>query len=128
MKIGLLLCGDVPSSLKGAFGDYAKCLADRFGLGSVDDMFIWNVYQNEIPGSADLCDVYIVGGSPAGVHDELKWISELSGFIQRAFEGGKKLLGVCFGHQLVNHALGGVVGRPFSGWGLGAGGIHSNSV
>jgi sigma-B regulation protein RsbU (phosphoserine phosphatase) len=66
MNVGLWLCDDVPSPSKGDFSDYAKCLADRFGLGSVDDLLIWNVYQNENLSSANLCDVCIVEDFTSG--------------------------------------------------------------
>jgi GMP synthase-like glutamine amidotransferase len=120
MKIGLLLCGDIPPSLKRTFGSYAECLTDRFKLGTANDVLVWNVYQDNIPDWTNPCDIYIVGGSPASVHDKLDWIFELAKFVQHVFKQGKKILGICFGHQLVNYALGGVIRRHVNGWGLGS--------
>ncbi|WP_372881614.1 hypothetical protein [Psychromonas sp.] len=54
----------------------------------------------------------------ASVLDEFTWISELILFVQQAFASGKKLFGVCFGHQLIIQALGGIVERSTNGWGL----------
>lgn len=121
MKIGILLCGDMPPSLTGEFGDYANCLQRQLNLGIYEESAVWNVYQrNELPDNVDLCDAYVIGGSPSGVNDESEWIYSLSLFIRRAFDAKKKLFGICFGHQIINHALGGKVQKVDKGWGLGA--------
>lgn len=120
MKIGILLCGDVPPSLFKEFGDYSSCLQRQLNLNHYGDVTIWNVYEkSELPEHTDRCDVYIIGGSPAGVNDDLKWINALAGFIRNAFNKGKKLFGICFGHQIIHHALGGIVARSSNGWGVG---------
>lgn len=121
MKIGILLCGDTPLSLVPAHGCYADCLKDQFGFDQLGDIYVWNVYQEqEIPQGVDDCDAYIVGGSPAGVNDGFHWIELISSFLRKAFHAGKKIVGICFGHQLIHHSLGGSVQRSADGWGLGA--------
>jgi GMP synthase-like glutamine amidotransferase len=120
MKIGILLCGDVPESLIDEFGDYSSCLQQQFNLGIYEERTVWNVYQkNELPDDVALCDAYVIGGSPSSVNDESDWINSLSLFILRAFVAKKKLFGICFGHQVINHALGGKVQKVDRGWGLG---------
>ncbi|MFT6925133.1 MAG: GMP synthase-like glutamine amidotransferase [Psychromonas sp.] len=120
MKIGILLCGDVPPSLVEEFGNYASCLQRQLNLNRYGDVTIWNLYEkSELPEHTDICDVYIIGGSPAGVNDNLDWINALAGFIRNVFCKGKKLFGICFGHQIIHHALGGVVARSPDGWGIG---------
>lgn len=102
------------------FGGYANCLQQQLGLELYGSTSVWNVYQkHEIPQDVNACDVYIIGGSPCSVNDDFEWIESLRSFIQTAFYQGKKLFGICFGHQLINHALGGKVERARRGWGLG---------
>lgn len=125
MKIGILMCGDVPGTLKSTFGEYGQCLLQEFGLADNNDIRIWNIYHGELPKLDEQCDVYIISGSPASVDDEVDWVANLIRFVQNAFKKGKKLFGICFGHQLIHHALGGIVERSANGWGLG---VYSASV
>ena len=43
----------------------------------------------------------------------------LRNFIRRAHERGTKMVGICFGHQIIADALGGDVRKSEKGWGLG---------
>ncbi|WP_458188708.1 type 1 glutamine amidotransferase [Haladaptatus sp. NG-WS-4] len=56
-------------------------------------------------------DGVVVAGSTAGVYerDTYPWMDEEAALIRQLVERGISTLGVCFGHQLVNHALGGTV-------------------
>jgi GMP synthase-like glutamine amidotransferase len=79
--------------------------------------------QDELPLSIHAFDAYIVTGSPCSVNDDEVWIRSLEQFLQRAHGAGVCLIGLCFGHQMIAKALGGIVGKPPSGlhhgWGLG---------
>ncbi|WP_435335053.1 type 1 glutamine amidotransferase [Haloarchaeobius sp. TZWWS8] len=65
------------------------------------------------PSLADLGvpDGIIVGGSTAGVYesDDYPWMDEEAAFVRECIDDEIPLLGICFGHQLVNEALGGRV-------------------
>ena len=65
-------------------------------------------------------DVIVPLGARWAVYDErVRWIDAESAMVRRALEGGVGVLGVCFGGQLLAHALGGTVDRspaPEIGW------------
>jgi GMP synthase-like glutamine amidotransferase len=61
----------------------------------------------------------LITGSSAGVYDELGWIAPLEEFVRRAHAHKTPMVGICFGHQLIAQALGGVVRKSEKGWGIG---------
>src|SRR5690606_22104738 len=67
----------------------------------------------------------VITGSPAGVYDDLAWLTPLRDFIRAAYAGSTRMLGICFGHQIMADALGGEVRKSEKGWGLGR---HSYAV
>ena len=64
-------------------------------------------------------EAILITGSSAGVYDELDWIAPLENFVRRAHAGRIPTVGVCFGHQLMAQALGGIVRKSDKGWGIG---------
>jgi len=64
-------------------------------------------------------DVFVITGSPNSAYQDLAWIAQLERLIQEIYASGKKLLGICFGHQMIAKALGGEVKDSDDGWLLG---------
>lgn len=120
MKIGILETGYPPGNLAERFGDYpamfAKLLGPEFSFETFD------VQAGELPTKA-AHDAYLVTGSPAGVYDPLPWIAPLQQFIRSAKDS--RMVGVCFGHQVMAQALGGHVEKSEKGWGAG---LHRYSI
>lgn len=79
----------------------------------------YEVARGEFPASPNECDAYVITGSSNGVYDLDVWIPELMQFIRDSYAAGKKLVGICFGHQILAHALGGHAEKSDKGWGLG---------
>lgn len=52
----------------------------------------------------------IVSGSGAMVTERLDWSERTAAWLRDAAHAGLPLLGICYGHQLIAHALGGEVG------------------
>lgn len=66
----------------------------------------------ELPSPSSFDWLVIMGGS-MGVYDERRypWLVAEKRFIADAISGGKTVLGVCLGAQLISHVLGGAVSK-----------------
>ena len=67
----------------------------------------YKIAQKEWPDSLDECTVWVICGSAKSAYEDVPWIHELSGWIKKIHEHKRKLIGICFGHQLIAHTLGG---------------------
>ena len=116
MKIGILETGEPPAYLEQRFGRYERMFQEL--LGPDYALTNYNVVGGAFPARAEDEQAYIVTGSPAGVYDAFHWIDQLKGFLRSA-KGKAKLVGVCFGHQVMAEAFGGRVEKSERGWGIG---------
>jgi GMP synthase-like glutamine amidotransferase len=62
---------------------------------------------------------FICTGSPCSVYDDFEWIKNLKQFVHDICRKRKKIVGICFGHQIIAEALGGKVACSSKGWGIG---------
>lgn len=114
MKIAVLETGVPPPPLADEFGSYPDMFARLLGSGFEIETF--DVQADQLPERGTHA-AYLVTGSPAGVYDPLPWIAPLQSFIRAAADA--KMVGVCFGHQVMAEALGGRVEKSHRGWGAG---------
>jgi GMP synthase-like glutamine amidotransferase len=77
------------------------------------------VEQGEYPQDIDEVDAYLITGSKSSVYEDKPWIAQLVDFVRELHARRKKVIGICFGHQLVAHALGGKTEKSAKGWGVG---------
>lgn len=77
---------------------------------------VFSVKDGEFPADITAFDGVIVTGSPASVHDTAAWVPRLFGVIRDIEARKQPLFGVCFGHQAIAMALGGVVADNPKGW------------
>jgi len=71
------------------------------------------------PENASRFVAYLITGSAASAYDDEEWIRRLETAIVRLHAKRSKIVGICFGHQVISHALSGAVERNPAGWGFG---------
>ena len=121
MKIGILKTDNVHQDLADDFGEYPDMFQAL--LAPVDpelEFVVYDVEEGEYPADIDEVDAYLMTGSKSSVYEDKEWIHTLSDFVRDLHEHRKKLVGICFGHQMVAHALGGRTEKSDKGWGVGA--------
>lgn len=116
MRIGILQCGEIPEALIPEHGGMADMIRRLVPPGH--EAVPHDVTTGRMPESPTACDAWLITGSAAGVYDDLPWIAPLKDFLVAA-RGRAKLVGICFGHQILAEALGGRVVKSDKGWGIG---------
>lgn len=116
MRLGILQTGTAPDQLKERFGDFPAMLCNLVGPGF--ETTTYDVVHGAPPPSVETCEAYVITGSPAGVYEDLPWIAPLIEFLREA-KGRARLVGICFGHQILAKAFGGEVIKSPKGWGVG---------
>jgi len=116
MDVAILETGRPPGDLAERFGDYPAMFVKLLGPGFETTRY--DVAAGELPGDPAAHAACLITGSPAGVYEDHAWIEPLKAFLRRA-KGKAKLVGICFGHQIMAEAFGGRVEKSPHGWRVG---------
>lgn len=102
-------------------GSFAHWIRVAAGLHR-DQSVVVDVQRGDALPSREGFAGTIVTGSAAMVSDRHDWSERSAGWLHAAAHAGMPLLGICYGHQLLAHALGGEVGNNPNGREMGT--IH----
>ena len=106
------------------FGEYPDMFEAVFRKCEAEISFqTFDIQLDEYPNDLNEFDAYLITGSKSSVYDDEPWIERLMEFVRELNEQQRKLIGICFGHQLVAQALGGRVEKSPKGWGVG---VHTH--
>lgn len=112
--------GQAPGNLPAQFGGYGQMMTTMLAplmpdtVFQTDRVFGGDPLSPPQPGAG-----LLITGSPAGVYDDDLWITALEQSVRDYIAAGCPVVGICFGHQLMTQALGGVVEKSPKGWGVG---------
>ena len=115
--LGVLECGRPPQEIIDNHGDYAQQFVNL--VGDDFDYRIYAVLEGEFPQDISECDGYLITGSKHGVYSGEPWITPLMALIRDIYAADIPQFGICFGHQVMAHALGGRAEKFDGGWGMG---------
>ena len=104
----ILKAGEKIAALAAYPGDFEQWIAAGLGAGTAD-VHTLDVRRHPALPAADGIGGVVVTGSAAMVTDGDPWIEATAAWLREAVTAGLPVLGICFGHQLLAHALGGRV-------------------
>jgi GMP synthase (glutamine-hydrolysing) len=105
----LIQTGEAPDSIRSQFGGFADWFRDAMRLEPAQ-MRVVRVDEGEsLPAPEGIAGA-VITGSAAMVTEGADWSERTAGWIRGALDAQTPMFGVCYGHQLMAHALGGTVG------------------
>lgn len=118
--------GDAIPSISAKRRDFETWIAAGAGL-SLADVTVIRVFQGEALPEPESVPGVIVTGSSSLLTDRELWSENTARWLARAVALDKPVLGICYGHQLLAHALGGEVRHNPRGREIGTVDVKLNS-
>ncbi|KAI0067118.1 class I glutamine amidotransferase-like protein [Artomyces pyxidatus] len=116
-RLALLVCDTPPPPVRNAHGDYTQIFTTLFRSALPEGLteFVLDAYdvrgKMEYPSDGVL-DSYrgvVITGSAASAYEDVPWINKLVEWVARlaSTKPEIKIIGICFGHQIIARAMGG---------------------
>ncbi len=106
-QIALIKTGNTIEQIRLVRDDFEAWFAQGMG---VTDLLQVDVFKYQaFPAAENLAGV-IITGAPAMVSAREDWSEQTAAWLEKTVHKGIPVLGVCYGHQLLAHALGGKAG------------------
>lgn len=119
----MIKTGDSIPDLCRNYGDFEDWMIRYMGVMR-QAVKIVNVEKGEPLPSFDDLDGVLITGSHAMVSDRLAWSERTAEWLRDAVAKEVPIFGVCYGHQLLAHAMGGVVANHPKGPEIGTVEVH----
>ncbi|KAL4931630.1 type 1 glutamine amidotransferase [Aspergillus undulatus] len=133
LRIAILECDTPPERANAKYGGYggvfrtllresvtelSKSNKDADAdVNNVLDISAYDVVSKQEYPELESIDAVLLTGSKHNSFEDHPWIQKLVEYTQKALAHPRvKLLGICFGHQIIGRALGVEVGRNSAGW------------
>ncbi|MBZ0267243.1 glutamine amidotransferase [bacterium] len=108
-RLRILKTGETFETLKRAHGDFEAWITRGLAV-SPDDVTVIDARRDPLPGTDERTPV-VVTGSPEMVTDQAPWMVAAEDWLRGLVARDVPVLGICFGHQMLAHALGGTLGE-----------------
>jgi GMP synthase-like glutamine amidotransferase len=127
LHLALLICDTPAPKVVENYGAYDKLFRIVFDRARPADVDItWSdfdvVTRQEYPSLDDIqakkFDGIVITGSARGAYEDEEWIHKLIDFVKQVREKAPetRIVGICFGHQIIAIASGGACKSNPSGW------------
>ena len=118
MKIGLLMVGHVDPKSQHIAGDYPELFGAILAPLGIE-LVRYDLDEGRFPTDIDECDGWLCSPSRMSTYDPVDWLADVEALLRELIAKEKPYVGICFGHQLLAQALGGLVEKSPNGWGVG---------
>ena len=120
MKLCILDNDVLDPEMAVVYGSYAA-MTERLlrQAGAQGEMDMFHPYHGHYPADWEAYDAVLLTGSRADAFSDAPWVVNLRAQVTHLLGLKKKLIGICFGHQLIALCLGAPVGRAPQGWCMG---------
>lgn len=121
LNVAIMICDTPHINLLSNYGDYNKLFTDLLNSVNIPNLtvktsaFDCTQGQQYFP-EIGTYDVFLITGSKLSVKDQVQWIIDLNHFVTKLVEADSIIIGICFGAQMLAHALGGTVEPNPLGW------------
>jgi GMP synthase-like glutamine amidotransferase len=118
MRIGLLMVGHVDPKSVHIAGDYPElfgAILNPLGI----ELVRYDLALGQFPLDVHECDGWICSPSRMSTYDPVDWLRDTEELLRQIVATEVPYVGICFGHQLLAQALGGLVEKSPYGWGVG---------
>lgn len=105
----LIQTGEAPEPIRARFGGFADWFRTAMRVEPAQLQVVRVDDGESLPAPGTVAGA-VITGSGAMVTDRADWSEHTAGWIRAAMDQDVPLFGVCYGHQLMAHALGGAVG------------------
>jgi GMP synthase (glutamine-hydrolysing) len=122
-KLLIIKTGRAINGIPADMQDFEHWTAKAAGL-RLDQCHTVTVIDGEHLPEPAQCNGVVITGSAAMVSDRHQWSEYSAQWLQQAIQQKIPVLGICYGHQLLAHALGGVVDYHPRGREMGTKVIH----
>ena len=120
MKLCILDNDILEGELAESYSSFGAMFIRLFkNAGATWTMEVFNTPLGQYPASFEGYDAVLLTGSGADSFSDEPWVVELRRQVTALLAQRKKMVGVCFGHQLIALCMGAPVGRAPQGWGAG---------
>ncbi|CAO3644275.1 unnamed protein product [Cunninghamella blakesleeana] len=130
LHLALLVCDTPKPHIVAKYGDYPVMFNKVFNTATDSEkekniQVTWEtfdvVHKQEYPTDINAFDGIVITGSSYSAYNNYPWILKLVSFLQEQFNHPKKIkiVGICFGHQILARAAGGKCEKNVKGWEFG---------
>lgn len=119
--------GDTFADLAAEIGDFEQWIQAGLGQTALPVVVIDPRKDDALPPSSTVAGA-IITGSHAMVTDREAWSENLAAWLRNAVTDQVPVLGICYGHQLLAHALGGEVSHHPVGLEIGTVAVKLNEA
>jgi GMP synthase (glutamine-hydrolysing) len=113
LELAIVVTGEPMPSVRERRGDWAAMIQSAMAHEPVH-FTVLDARAGRLPALADF-DGVIITGSSSSVTERAEWMLRAEARLREAVSAGTRVLGICFGHQLLGQALGGTVSKNPSG-------------